>query len=524
LGTEIRKPPSFPKYPRNYTPAFSAVAFASVLGVRAGARRTLIGLICGVALLGVMSGAASAANWSEGRLPAKQLEGGYRDPGALYSVSCATESLCVAVGALDTVAVSRSPSGGAAGWQVSYPLYPEPDEGCLEEDISAEKCREPRGSLDAVSCASESFCVAVAKEGSIYVSTDPAGGAGAWSIGTTGDGSPHLTSVSCPSESLCVAVSGERGPAAGRIVTSTDPGAGQWQTTQLPGAPDLRAVSCSGTALCVAAAAGGKIFVSTDPTGGASAWREVSSPTPRDLRAVSCVVGLCAAGDGGGNILTSTNPTGGGFAEANGGGSIQVTGLSCPTAGNCVAVDENGDVLASTNPTGSVGAWSFQSLIPFEAESPDTGQFVGNALWGTSCPTTSLCVLVGAESRIFTSAEPFAAPTRPSTGASTSAAGASKQTRPRPHTHLVYAEGFWKGVFTRHHHAKARFHFYSREGAKSFECKRDGGRWRRCHSPLRYWVTPGRHVLRVRAIGRTGLRGPVAALPFRVVGRHVSHR
>jgi hypothetical protein len=504
-------------------PALSAAAFTTVLEVGARARRTLIGLICGIALLGVMSGAASAANWSVGQLPAKQLDGGHPDSVPLYSVSCAGESLCVAVGALDTVAFSRSSSGGAAAWQVSYPLYSEPDKGCLEEGISAEKCREPRGSLDAVSCARESLCVAVGKEGSIYASTEPAGGAGAWLIGTTGDGSPHLTSVSCPSESLCVAVSGENGPAAGRIVTSTDPGAGQWQTAQLPGAPDLRAVSCSGTALCVAVAAGGKIFVSIDPTGGSSAWGEVASPTPRDLRAVSCVVGLCAAGDGGGNILTSTNPSGGGrFAEVNGGGSIQVTGLSCPTAGTCVAVDENGDVLASTNPTGSVGAWSFQSLVPFEAESPDTGQFVGNALWGASCPTTSLCVLVGAESRIFTSTEPFAAPTGPSTGASTSAAGASKQTRPRPRTHLVFAEGFWKGVFTRHDHVKARFHFYSREGAEGFECKRDRGSWRRCHSPLRYWVTPGRHVLRVRAIGRTGLRGPVAELSFRVVRRHGS--
>jgi hypothetical protein len=496
--------------------------------VLAGARRTLIGLICGIALLAVMSGAASAADWSEGRLPAKQLEGGYRDPGSLYSVSCAGESLCVAVGALDTVAATRSPSGGAAGWQVSYPLLAEPAKRCVEEGFSAEKCREPRGSLDAVSCPSEGLCVAVAKEGSIYTSTDPAGGAGAWSIGTTGDGSPHLTSVSCPSESLCVAVSGENGPAAGRIVTSTNPGSGQWQTAQLPGAPDLRAVSCSGTDLCVAGAAGGKIFVSTDPTGGASAWREVTSPTPRDLRAVSCVVGLCAAGDGGGNILTSTDPTGGGrFAEANGGGAIQVTGLSCPTATACVAVDENGDVLASTNPTGSTGAWSFQSLVPFEAESPDTGQFVGNALWGTSCPTASLCVLVGAESRIFTSTEPFAAPSGPSTGGragGASGTGPSKQTRLRPRTHLVYAEGFWKGVYTRHRHAKARFHFYSREGAKGFECKRDRGRWRRCHSPLRYWATPGHHVLRVRAIGRTGLRGPVAALPFRVFRPRGSRR
>ena len=483
----------------------------------------MIGLVCGIALLGVMGGAASAAAWSVGKVPPKQLRDGGPDAVPLYSVSCAGESLCVAVGALGTVAATHSPSGGAAAWQVSYPLYPEPDKGCLEEGLSAPECREPRGALDAVSCASAGLCVAVGKEGIIYASTDPAGGAGAWSIGTTGDGSPHLTALSCPSESLCVAVSGERGPAAGRIVTSTDPSAGQWQTAELPGAPDLRAVSCSGTALCVAAGAGGKIFVSINPTGGASAWHEVTSPTPRELRAASCVVGLCAAGDAGGNILTSTDPTGGGrFAEANGGGSVQVTGLSCPTAAACVAVDENGDVLTSTNPTGGAGAWSFQNLVPFEAEPAETGQFVGNALWGASCATTSLCVLVGAESRIFTSTEPFAAPSDPPAGGGTASTGAGKpkQIRPRPRTHLVFAEGFWKGVGTRHRHVKARFRFYSREGAKGFECKRDGGRWRSCHSPLRYWVAPGHHVLRVRAIGRTGLRGPVVALPFRVIRRH----
>ena len=53
--------------------------------------------------------------------------------------------------------------------------------------------------------------------------------------------------------------------------------------------------------------------------------------------------------------------------------------------------------------------------------------------------------------------------------------------------------------------------------ARGFECKRDRGPYRRCHSPLRYWVSHGRHVLRVRAIGPTGLRGPAAVKGFRVL-------
>jgi len=198
----------------------------------------------------------------------------------------------------------------------------------------------------------------------------------------------------------------------------------------------------------------------------------VNSPTSRDLQAVSCVASLlCVAGDAGGNLLTSTDPTGGS------------------------------------------GSWTFENLVPFEADDPDTGQFVKNALFGASCASPSLCALVGANSRIFTATDPFAAPA--------SAPGGShhRQTRRRPHTHLIFAEGFWRSSSTRHRHIKARFHFYSRDGARGFLCKRDRGPWRRCHSPLRYWVPIGRHILRVRAIGPTGLRGPIASLRFEVKHR-----
>jgi hypothetical protein len=316
--------------------------------------------------------------------------------------------------------------------------------------------------------------------------------------------------VSCPSASLCVAVSGGFGETAGRVLTSTAPASGPWQTTQLAGSPDLRGVSCATPSLCVAVAKGGRIFVSGAPTGGASAWREAGSPTPRDLEAASCVAALlCAAGDAGGNILTSTDPTGGApFAETNTAGSVQITGLTCPTTSRCVAVDNNADVLTSTDPTGGPGSWIFENLVPFEAEQSDSGQFVKNALWGPSCASPSLCVLVGANSRIFTATDPFAAPADGSPG---------KAVRRRPRTHLVFAEGFWKASITRHRRIKARFHFYSRDGARGFLCKRDRDRWLRCRSPLRYWVPIGHHVLRVRAIGPTGLRGPAASLGFEVM-------
>lgn len=478
-------------------------------------KAALVAACCAVALIAAAAsaGEAEASKWTGRQLPPKQLEGGYSDQAVLSGVSCPSASLCVAVGALDTVAFSQLPTGGADRWHVGYPTYDEPKQSCLEEEgVSPASCSFPRGSLGAVSCPTESLCVAVGYEGSVLASTDPAGGAGTWSVTDIDEpGSPkHLTSVSCPSVSLCVAVSGGFGGGTGSVLTSTDPASGRWRASRLGGAPDLRGVSCATPSLCVAVAKEGRIFVSSNPTGGASAWRETGSPTPRDLFAVSCVATLlCAAGDAGGNILTSTDPAGGGgFTATNAEGSVQITGLTCPTTEGCVAVTNNGDVLTSTDPTGGPGAWTFENLVPFEVDKSGESTFVGNALFGASCTSTSLCALVGAKSRIFTATDPFAAPapTR----------NPRKRTRLRPRTILLFAEGFWKSTMTRRHHVKARFRFYSPHGARRFQCKPDRGRWRRCHSPLRYRVGIGRHVLRVRAIGPTGLRGPVTRLRFSV--------
>lgn len=466
-------------------------------------------LSCLITLVGVLAlpaGSAAASRWTVRALP---------DRVALRGVSCPSESLCVVVGAVNTVAFSQAPTAGADRWRVVKPTYDEPKQGCLEEGLSAASCSQPRGALDAVSCPTESLCVAVGYEGSVYVSTDPTGGAGAWSVTDVNEGrnATHLTAVSCPSASLCVAVAGGYGEAAGAVLTSTDPASGHWERAQLGGSPDLRGVSCATPSLCVAVAKGGRIFASSDPTG-ASAWRGVGSSTPRDLFAVSCVAALlCAAGDAGGNILTSTDPAGGGFAATNADGSVQITGVACPTTLRCVAVTNNADVLTSADPTGGPGAWTFENLVPFDVPQTGAGTFVKNALFATSCASTSLCVLVGANSRIFTATDPFAAPAR-STG------GPAKRPRRRPRTVLVFAEGFWKTSVTRQRRVKARFRFYSRDGARGFLCKPDRGHWRRCRSPLRYWVPVGRHVLRVRAIGRTGLLGPATSLRFAVMPPH----
>lgn len=375
-------------------------------------------------------------------------------------------------------------------------------------------CPELGGRLQAVSCASPNLCVTVSYEGFIYVSTDPTGGADAWSptVINEGQGATHLTAVSCPSPSFCAAVSGGSNNSNGGIVlTSTNPTAGQWQQTQLGSSIDLRGISCGTPSLCVAVARKGRIFVSTNPTGGASAWREVGAPGgPGDLEGVACVSTLlCAAGNLTGNVLTSTAPAGGGWSEANAGGSVQITSISCPTASACVAVDNNADVLTSADPTGGPGSWHFENLVAFRpTENEKELQPPRNALFSASCASASLCALVGIDGRIFTATNPFSVHADPP--------GRHRSRKARPRTILVFAEHFWKAASTRHRQIRARFRFYSPTQVRGFECKRDRGRYRPCRSPLRYWVGHGPHTLRVRAIGPTGLRGPAAIKRFRV--------
>ena len=228
-----------------------------------------------IATLAASAGSAAASNWTERQLPPTPRSASWGPP--LSGVSCPSESLCVAVGGLNTLAFSQAPTAGAAKWHVVNPSYPiGPGKTCVEGEPH---CYEPGGRLNAISCASQNFCVAVTYEGFIYVSTDPAGGAAAWSptVVNEGHGNTHLTAVSCPSPSFCAAVSGGY-HASGKVLTSTNPTAGQWQVTQLGGSLDLRGVSCGTPSLCVAVAREGRIFVSTNPTGGASAWTEAGTP------------------------------------------------------------------------------------------------------------------------------------------------------------------------------------------------------------------------------------------------------
>jgi len=71
---------------------------------------------------------------------------------------------------------------------------------------------------------------------------------------------------------------------------------------------------------------------------------------------------------------------------------------------------------------------------------------------------------------------------------------------------------------TRHAWARVAFRFSAGIPVRGFLCKRDRGSWRSCRSPQSFRLPLGRHTFRVRAVGLTGLKGPIALWRF-MIGR-----
>jgi len=135
----------------------------------------------------------------------------------LLDVDCPSVSLCAAGDDAGNVVVSRNPNGTASEWIIR-------DLALITYELSA------------VSCASESLCVASDGWRS-YMATDPV--AGAWTVrtvpGTVRFSEPLVTDLACPSESLCVAVDSR-----GNVITA-EPG----QVEQPPPPPTRAQIKAS---------------------------------------------------------------------------------------------------------------------------------------------------------------------------------------------------------------------------------------------------------------------------------------
>jgi hypothetical protein len=267
------------------------------------------------------------------------------------------------------------------------------------------------GGVNAVSCPTSRFCVAVDDSGYVVTTTDPTGSKHVWSPTARIDHA-SLTGISCPSTSLCVAVDD-----SGNVLTSTHPtgGARAWshpaKIDSTPG-PDggpagLSGVSCPSTRLCVAvdAAPAGHVLTSTSPTGGAGAWK-LTAVGGGPLTSVSCVQSssLCVAA--GAEHVYSTNPGGGAGAwHATGGqtGGGVISAIDCPGLSQCIAVGfgdtATGLVSTTRNPRGGLAGWK---TVTAQDTPPDQGE---GLLDGVGC-TRGFCVAVDGFDNAYTSAAP----------------------------------------------------------------------------------------------------------------------
>jgi hypothetical protein len=479
-------------------------------------RRLAILAAISAALLLAAFAPAADAGWKTQSLEFVPRYPGDAEPGAFLAISCPSASLCVAGGEYERIATSSNPTGGAAAWKVFRGPEGSDYSGPPPPPGAPPNVQTPH--IKGVACPSPGLCVAVSANGDVYTSRSPLGGAAAWAR-TDVDGDEydtHLEAVSCPTSSFCLAVSGGAKSHAnprtsGKVLFSHDPtgGAAAWHVIQLDPEYDLRGLSCATPSLCLAVGRDGLMLVSTDPDGGPSAWRPLGAPGgPGHLQGVDCVSGLCAAGNTGGNILTNPDPaSGGAWLERSGGASVGITGISCPAANRCLAVDNNGDVITSTEPTGGAGAWQIENVLPYV---PKPGyEPTLNGMFAVSCPSVGFCAIAAADGTVLTNTDPFA------TAAPTSPRRKKRRRAKRPRTIIARVD---RGGLVRTDRARLRvlFRFYSKGSPRKFLCRHDGGRWRSCRSPHRYWARHGRHVFRVRAVGYTGLRGPIASARFRV--------
>jgi len=317
--------------------------------VRARLAALTVTLAFGASFASASAQAAPSLTWSA---PVAFDSGG--TPSA---VSCASESLCVAVDSAGDAFSTSDPTG-------SNPFSASPD------------AIDHGHSLDAVACAPGGPCVAVDGRGDAFVNLEP--GSSKWEEQALPNGGKELTGVSCPTSSLCVAVDAE-----GDVVTSTNPGSGEWKATSVDPGHHLTAVSCSSPSLCVALDGAGDVLASANPTGGAADWSLRKVDSEEKLLAVSCwAAGACVAVDAGGNALASSDPT---AAAATWSltpiDDERLAGISCASSGLCVAVDEHGEALASDDPAAPVPDWSASSQRPDSA-----------GLAGVSCLPGGFCM------------------------------------------------------------------------------------------------------------------------------------
>lgn len=278
---------------------------------------------------------------------------------SLAAVSCATRSLCVAVGgrvavsdhrgvwsAPATIDARAGVNDGLVTVSCASPRF------CLAADAAGRVIRfdgtswsKPatvdRAGLSEISCVSLRFCGAVDQAGEALFFNGSA-----WSAPSALPGGPQLDAIACTAGNVCMALDGAGvGADVERDGHWTDAGSLAVSTPQGGSEPDSpSAVACSGPGFCAA----------LDDFGDAFTWtgRQWSAPSRFDgaladgSDAVSCASArFCMALDGDGVV---SRWAGGSWSapHAIDAADAGLAGVSCAAVGFCVAVDGRGHALS----------------------------------------------------------------------------------------------------------------------------------------------------------------------------------
>ncbi|MCX6512531.1 MAG: fibronectin type III domain-containing protein, partial [Actinobacteria bacterium] len=185
--------------------------------------------------------------------------------------------------------------------------------------------------IQAIRCMTTdaNTCLAVGTNGTILKTSD----AGASWSRQTSPVTSTLNAISCPTESSCVAVG-----ASGKLLLTTN--LNTWTVVRTPSKAALSSVACATSTSCGAVGAGGIALVATTSL---TSWAVVSTGVTAALSAVNCVKSCIAVGKAGAIVVSKDKgmtwtPTLGIRAD--------LRSVSCASAKKCIAVGKAGTVVS----------------------------------------------------------------------------------------------------------------------------------------------------------------------------------
>ncbi len=274
---------------------------------------------------------------------------GYTPSYGVDAISCASSSFCI--------------DGQDGGGYFRYATSPASTSWNLEKQGSA--------TMKGVFCLSSSFCAIADGVGNVHVATSTTQIESSGWTETKVDGTTALNGIACTSTTSCVAVDG-----TGNVLNLTISGTGEATATKhnIDSTHSLSAVTCPTSSICVTVDDRGSVFTSTNA---GETWTETLQ-LGETLTSVSCASAtLCVTVDSTGHV-TSFNPSLTQLVDS--GNSINA--VACvPSTTDCVITDSAGKAFYSTN-VSTVGAswssWTGPGTSPSEA---------------VACPSTSVCLM-----------------------------------------------------------------------------------------------------------------------------------